>query len=578
MYKKRDLLNEIAGVPKVIEEWVELFTNTVIVKIEEALKNEGWSEESSGDVENRETGKLTPVTIYKTVTNFDGKNVMDTMVKLHGNSDLGEFVKSNTFKSLPIWRPAIELQIIGLPDWLYDVDFKGKSNVSAAMKQQHGVDKLGKIGKQPVIKGIDFRFDPHIPDSSVNGLSDDVKQSIKDSLKTTVAHELLHAYQVYKQLEGGGESHFGREMLLNAMTQHPNLKLHMFEEWSSFLNLVYLHLSFEINARVNELYYEMKKEGVTTTEEFLTELKKSHIWSEVQALESFDAKQFMKDFKLPSVGDDIFSQMIGKSLMDLQLKSMGVNPSTEETAMKSLIELWDTILQTGSQAMEKLHGVKVPMDKVPQSAKDNPYLFFKFFEKRFHKNAASFKKKLYRIASLLVNQEGVQSESIKKKVPTRTIGEKPRKFKLIESTDDFEWMGSMEDSQFDELKGEIFKKYPEIRFEEDFEHNILRITNAIYRDGDVITEKGFAFKIDRVIETMTQAALNKFKISFLKVPNKILYSVGEFTEIWRANQLGERGELVDSDLSFSSSVGSVDEVMGYLHHTSLGGDGRPYED
>jgi hypothetical protein len=484
----------------------------------------------------------------------------------------------------------------------------------------------------------------------------------------------------------------------------------MFEEWSTFLNLVYLHLSFEINARVNELYYEMKKEGVSTSEEFLKELKKSHIWDEVQALESFDAKQFMKDFKLPSVGDDIFSQMIGKSLMDLQLKSMGVDPSTEETAMKSLIELWDTILQTGSQAMEKLHGVKVPMDKVPEKAKENPYLFFKFFEKRFHKNAASFKKKLYKVASLLVNQEEVQSESIKKKhllkeiasrrgkmkenvygkspentyasvfdplgdwgkdsrgdewiedIPSNaqpyldklellkkifegtefevkynnrisyqqtadiwkddgqysnfalhnypmewlrragtdyrqaenicgkdcdltvvqkeiyniiaqyindndlgseTIGAKPKKFKLIES-EDFGWMGSVENSQFDELKGELFEKYSEVQIEEDFDHNILRITSAIYHeDTDILVEKGFAFKIDRVIET---------------IPTKILYSVGEYTEIWRKDQLGERDELVDSDLSFSSSVGTVDEVMGYLHHTSLGRDGIPYED
>jgi len=42
---------------------------------------------------------------------------------------------------------------------------------------------------------------------------------------------------------------------------------------------------------------------------------------------------------------------------------------------------------------------------LPEKAKKNPYLFFKFFEKRFHKKAENWKRKLYRIGSLLLQND-----------------------------------------------------------------------------------------------------------------------------------------------------------------------------
>ena len=93
-----------------------------------------------------------------------------------------------------------------------------------------------------------------------------------------------------------------------------------------------------------------------------------------------------------------------KDLSDLfkkaELAKKGVNIKSEEEALKSLMKLWSDSLMIGNKGMEQL-GVDITMDDLPESVKETPSKFFKFFEKRFHKKAKKWKKKLYRIASLL---------------------------------------------------------------------------------------------------------------------------------------------------------------------------------
>ena len=83
---------------------------------------------------------------------------------------------------------------------------------------------------------------------------------------------------------------------------------------------------------------------------------------------------------------------------------MGVDIGSKEATIKSLINLWDQILSVGVQAMGNM-GVNITMEKVPQKAKEDPYMFFKFFEDRFHKKAENWKRKLYRIGSLLIQND-----------------------------------------------------------------------------------------------------------------------------------------------------------------------------
>ena len=87
----------------------------------------------------------------------------------------------------------------------------------------------------------------------------------------------------------------------------------------------------------------------------------------------------------------------------MRYKSMGVDVSSKDATIKSLINLWDIILGMGVDQIQSL-GVNISMSKVPQKAKEDPYVFFKFFEKRFHKKAQVWKKKMYRIGSLILQE------------------------------------------------------------------------------------------------------------------------------------------------------------------------------
>jgi hypothetical protein len=72
--------------------------------------------------------------------------------------------------------------------------------------------------------------------------------------------------------------------------------------------------------------------------------------------------------------------------------------------LKSLIDLWDKALTIGNLGMKQM-GLDVTMDSVPKSAKESPLKFFKFFEKRFHKKAEKWKKKLYKLGSLILQEK-----------------------------------------------------------------------------------------------------------------------------------------------------------------------------
>ena len=399
--KKKELLNEIMGVPKVITPWVNSFTKIITDVIAEETKD-GYEEEGEINYKDPKTGENVTDLAYKTDNILiPGNEFMDRMMEINGYSDMGEFIKSDMFQKLPLWRPEIIFGVVAIPDDLYN---KEKISIEAAVMSDL-TQNISNVGKVKVFPNLKFNFKVIMPLSGPN-------TNFLSELKSTVSHELLHVYQKIKQLEGGGESHYGKETILNTLTNHPMLNEIEIEWWRKFLHLVYLHLSFEINARITQLYYEFEEKGVNTKEEFLSELKKTHIWKQMRELENFNAKEYIEQFELPS--DDIdFGKLNPLEMLDLllsgklevnSLQARGIDVSSKEEAIKSLINLWDETLRIGNEGIKSNYGIDFNMLPVPESAKSNPYLFFKFFEKRFHKKAEKWKRKLYRIASLLIEE------------------------------------------------------------------------------------------------------------------------------------------------------------------------------
>ena len=402
MMKKKELLKEIMGVPKALTPWVDSLSQLIF---NDANKMDHWDEEGPVHYINKE-GEEQEGSAYRLNTReIHGNEVMDFVAKDNGFNDLKEFINSEIFKKVPLWRPEITYNIVGLPSELFDLEGDGRVNASV------GGDigqELSNVGKVAVFPGVKLHFDILVD-------KDKPLRDLKENLSDTISHELLHTYQKIKQLEGGGQSHFGKEMVLNAMIQNPMVDGIGIGWWKNFLNLIYLHLSFEVNARVTQLYYLLKEKDINTKEDFLIELKKSSMWEQMKRLEDFNAEEYIKSFKLPNKelkGNNPL-QMLDNIFGNMDLISKGFDPRSEDKALKSLINIWDKTLDIGNKGMSEM-GIGITMDNVPKSVKESPLKFFKFFEKRFHKKADKWKRKLYRVGSLLLQEKGeeLQKEKI----------------------------------------------------------------------------------------------------------------------------------------------------------------------
>jgi len=388
MMKKKELLNEIMGVPKAITPWVNSITQIIY---DDALNFRNWDEEGPVFYIDDDGEKVEGTAVRMDEVEISGKEMMDSLVKVNGFNDLKEFTQSEMFKNFPLWRPTVTYTLVGIPKELYDKE-TGKVNARVGSK----VDGLSTVGKLKVLPSVEMHF---------NILSDkDLPLGdLKQNLAPTVAHELLHMYQKLKQLEGGHVGHFGDEGFLNSMVMNPLLGEIKLDMWEDFLNLVYLHLSFEVNARVTQFYYLLEEKNIETKEDFLRELKNSSMWRQIKRLENFNAEEYIKTFKVPSSKDNPF-EMLDSLLKKTELTSRGVNVKSKEKMLKSLIDLWDKSLIIGNEAMKRM-GLDITMDSVPKKAKESPLKFFKFFENRFHKKAEKWKKKLYKIGALVLQEK-----------------------------------------------------------------------------------------------------------------------------------------------------------------------------
>ena len=389
--KKKELLKEIMGVPKALTPWVNSLSQLIY---DDVSKLDEWDEEGPVSYTNKDGELVEDMAVRMDKQTIKGKEVMESLAKINGFADVKEFVNSEMFQNLPFWRPEISYRFVGVPTELYELEGGGKYNAMIGMKE--GGD-LSKIGKLRVLPGVHMHFDLLVD-------MNDPLNKLKENLADTMAHELLHGYQQIKQLQGGKPGHFGQESSLNALVNNPVMADIGLDWWRKFIHLVYLHLSFEINARVTQLYYYLQNKEINSKEDFLRELKKTSIWKQMKALEDFDAEEYVKSFKLPTLDMENPLQMFDVLAQKAGLAKQGINVKSEEEALKSLIDLWDKMLDIGNQALEK-SDIDITMDNVPKSAKETPMKFFKFFEKRFHKKAEKWKRKLYRIGALLLQEK-----------------------------------------------------------------------------------------------------------------------------------------------------------------------------
>lgn len=369
--RKSEMINEIMGVPRVLDFWVDKITSIVILGIDQLIEQDSWSKRV-GDVND------TPVTIYTSNIEIGGTEVLEEIINLSDVNNLKDLVSKKEFQEFPLYKPDIKIEVTVMDDRHYDY-FVNEIGIEAKHSYKSDVIKITNLGKNKIYVGNVFEFNVLIPEKYIKG-DDSSRKDIYDRLIPIVSHELLHSYQQYQQLKKKEKPGFGRETILNIAPS--NLNIENINSWSNFIHTVYLHLSFEVNARVTQLYYDMKNRGIKTKEEALTYLKKSDVWSDYKMLSDFNSDKFIKEF-------------------DSELGGEG------DYYLKSLIDTWDTVLQSTFTHLKDDIDVD-KMDPVPERAKNDPKVFFDFFEKRFHRKAEVFKRKLGKVITSVIDDNDLK--------------------------------------------------------------------------------------------------------------------------------------------------------------------------
>lgn len=394
--KKKQLINEIMGVPKAVDAWVNHISSITVTLIDDVIENDEWETK-----EIEWEGEEYP--IHKGGITMSGKEFFKTVADAFYGGDIKNLLNSQEFKDFPLYNPQVGVEVVILPDVIYDKERGGDNRMEATHSySDNDVSKvkIGNLGKHKIFNKNSFLFKALLPASYISNRTKEHQNRLFNELVPTVGHELTHSYQTYRQLLGGKETiGYGKETVLNMLPQ--NLKFAETPSWNYFLHLIYLSLSFEVNARVTELYYTLKRNGVKTNDEALKILMNSDPWDDFKQLKDFNADKFVKEFDADIPEMDPIEEMMAM----LMGKKREKQPSNNDEMMKMLIGKWDGLIQDAQKHI-KILGIDIPfMEQVPQSAKDNPMLFFKFFEKRFHKKAEQLKRKLTKVVSLAV-QEG----------------------------------------------------------------------------------------------------------------------------------------------------------------------------
>ena len=391
------------GVPKAVDFWVDYFS-LIISGMAKGIVSHDEIEEKDMSYPNEE-GEEVEGKIYRGVTKMDGKEFTNWVMKLGGYSDLKELVKDPRFKQFPLYKPTVKLTLMFFPKQVLDTEIKSRPDMPDFVEAHHSFDSskkaISKLGPNEIFVNQGFGFTVYLEQGQLDNFN---IEAFKKQIRPTISHELTHSYENYHRMKRTGDPYQGREAMLNAAVRLMDDS--KYPQWNDFLHLIYLHLGFEINARITQFYYSVKDEDITTVEEFMNILKKSSTWRELQMLENFNAKEFIDSFT--TRGLDLFGMMddIGKQIDRRKQGLPTIKPTkTPEEGMKHLIQGWDYVLQVLNQQLTQQGVYKGKlMDFVPQKAMNDPYEFFKFFEKRFHKKAERFKKKLYRISTLVMDK------------------------------------------------------------------------------------------------------------------------------------------------------------------------------
>jgi len=343
------VLNEALGIPDDIDMIVNIYTNLIIEKIEKAFEEQEPDE----------------VTIN--VPGFDDEVAYGYEFSIKGEDSWNYMRKSPLFskekwEKFPSYKNKIKVNFTVFPDEVFETKNVSSPQVGASHIFQPEKFKIKNIKIGEVYNISSYEFDINISESQIQNL-----QLALPKLKSVISHEIFHSYQLFIKYKKSGLVGYGKGSVYNSLTQLTKSQFN--EEWNKFLMRIYFSLKFEQQARIPQLYYELKDKNINSYDDFMNELKKTEYYNEIKYLKSFSTKEMVNSIIKIESFYDLITQ----------------GPKSKEFFEN--LENWNEFLKVIS---EKLRNVGMDVKDfrgLSPKVRENPEIFFNYWGKVFNKNA-----------------------------------------------------------------------------------------------------------------------------------------------------------------------------------------------
>ena len=354
------ILNEALGVPDDIDMIVNIYTDLIIDKI----KN---------DIDDADVNE-----VQINVDEYEDEEAFKYDFKI-SPKESWEYLKNSPLFNMEEWRKfptfinRISFSLITFPDGMFDDQGVTSPQIEASHIFQPSKFQLKQVKKWGEVYSISsYDFSINMKESQL----EDIEQ-IRTRLKSVIAHEIFHSYQLYKKYKGTSKVGFGKEAVMNSFQQI--LQSEWNPEWNKFMRGIYYALRFEQQARTPQLYYELKDKGIETYEDFMEEFKKTEYYKEINFLRNFSAQRMIDSVtKIESFKDLLMS-------------------GAKSQEFRENIDNWNDYLQIVATKLRS-NGVDVDNFKgISEKVRQDPRTFFEYWEKFFDKRAEEMFRRATRL-------------------------------------------------------------------------------------------------------------------------------------------------------------------------------------
>ena len=358
--KIKVILNEAIGVPDDIDMIVNIYTDLIIDKI----KN---------DIDDADVNE-----VQINVDEYEDEEAFKYDFKI-SPKESWEYLKNSPLFNMEEWRKfptfinRISFSLITFPDGMFEDQGVTSPQIEASHVFQPSKFQLRQVKKWGEVYSISsYDFSINMKESQL----EDIEQ-IRTRLKSVIAHEIFHSYQLYKKYKGTSKVGFGKEAVMNSFQQI--LQSEWNPEWNKFMRGIYYALRFEQQARTPQLYYELKDKGIETYEDFMEEFKKTEYYKEINFLRNFSAQRMIDSVtKIESFKDLLMS-------------------GAKSQEFRENIDNWNDYLQIVATKLRS-NGVDVDNFKgISEKVRQDPRTFFEYWEKFFDKRAEEMFRRATRL-------------------------------------------------------------------------------------------------------------------------------------------------------------------------------------